>query len=100
MDSEVIYTLVGITIFLVVAFIIFKSDVKSTVSDEEVTKKKIIDGYKKELYEAILPLKDNKEKRVSEKTRLLKKFNDELNRNIFFDTVEIKEYILDIAESA
>ncbi|MEA2099443.1 MAG: hypothetical protein U9P72_04855 [Campylobacterota bacterium] len=100
MDSEIIYTLLGITIFAGVAFIIFRSDLRPVVSDEQVTKEKIIDGYKKELYDVLLPLKDDKEQRIAEKKRLLKKFSDELHRNIFFDTVEIKEYILDIAESS
>ncbi len=100
MDSELIYASVGLTIFLGVAYIIFRSDLTPTVSDEDITKKRIIDDYKKELYEALQPLKDDKDKRVSEKTRLLKKFSEELHRNIFFDAIEIKEYLIEIAESS
>ncbi len=96
MDSESIYALVGLVIFVTVGVIILRSDESKSSNKKEVTKNKIINAYKKELYEALLPLKNDKEARVAKKSELLKRFSAELTSNIFFDEIESREIILDL----
>ncbi len=96
MDSESIYALVGLVIFVTVGVIILRSDESKSSNKKEVTKSKIINAYKKELYEALLPLKNDKEARVAKKSELLKRFSAELTSNIFFDEIESREIILDL----
>jgi len=97
MDIELIYTLVGVVIFAAVGLKILLSDVSMGPNDEEATKSKIIDAYRKELYEALLPLKKDKEARIAKKNELLNKFSVELISNIYFDEFESKEIIVSLA---
>jgi len=100
MDSETIYTIIGLLIFVGIATKILRSDVRSSVNTKDNTRDDIIDGYKLELYDALLPLKNDKEARKSKKTELLKRISDELSRNIFFEQIEVREIILDLAENS
>ncbi len=99
MDGELIYALVGIVIFSVVAFKIMRSDISAVINTKEDTKDTIIRRYRQQLYKALAALENDKEARMAKKSELLKKFSDELSRNIFFENIEIKEIILDLAES-
>jgi len=98
MDSEILYVLVGIIIFSVIAIYIFKNDDLVNANTKDTKRAEIINSYKKELYEALKPLENDKNARVAKKSELLKKFSDELSMNIFFDNIEIREIILDLAD--
>ncbi len=98
MDGELIYAIVGIVIFSVVAIKIMRSEVSAVINTKEDKRDRIISGYRKQLYEALTPLKNDKEVRIAKKSELLKKFSDELSMNIYFENIEIKEIILDLAQ--
>ena len=98
MDSELTYTLVGIVIFLTVSFKIMKSNPSSVINTKDEKRDDILRGYKKQLNEALEPLKGDRDAQMKKKSLLLKKFSDELSTNIFFDQIEIREIILNLAE--
>jgi len=99
MDAELIYTLVGIGIFGIVTFFILRNTDLKNVNTKDKKRDDIINGYKKELYDSLTPLKNDKNAALAKKKELLKKFSDELSRNIFFEQVEIREIILDLADN-
>jgi len=99
MDSEVLYAIFGIVVFSSVAVFILRSGAQPDINTKELTRESIIIAYQKELYEALAPLKNDKKARISKKSELLKKFSDELSRNIFFEKMEVREIILDLAEN-
>ena len=98
MDIELIYTVLGVGIFGVVAFFILRSSDLENVNTKDKKRDDIINEYRKELYNSLTPLKGNKNATIAKKKELLKRFSDELSRNIFFEQVEIREIILDLAD--
>ena len=96
MDAESIYTLLGIIIFILVAYFTLKNNTADEVQTKEEKRYEIISQYKAKLLQELTPIED-KEKYVAKKTLLLKEFSDELSRNIFFDAPEVKEIIQDLA---
>jgi len=97
MDYEVVYNVFGVAIFLFIAYKVFKSQVGSEIQTKEEKRKEIVDGYKKQLKDALEPLKDDKDKRILKKQQLLKVFTEELSRNIFFDADENREIISELS---
>ena len=97
MDYEVVYNVFGVVIFLFIAYKVFKSQAGSEIQTKEDKRQKIIDGYKKQLKDALEPLKDDVEKRKHKKMQLLKIFSEELSRNIFFDADENREIISELS---
>ena len=100
MDTPIIYSLIGIATLVVVIAVTLRSG----NSDKEIKTKKqkkaeIIAQYKSELQNALNPLKEKQAERLAKKTAMLKKFSDELSRNIFFDKDEIREVILELTNS-
>ena len=98
MDIELVYSLVGIVIFVIIIVVTLRSDVPSQIQSKEEKKYEIINGYKKQLREALEPLKNNDSLRVAKKKELLLKFTNELSLNIFFDQDENKEIISDLSQ--
>ena len=98
MDGELIYALVGIIIFLVVGFKIMQSNPSAVINTKDEKRDDILREYKKQLYEALTPLKDDRDAQINKKSLLLKKFSEELSANIYFDQIEVREIILDLAE--
>jgi len=97
MDSETIYGVAGVSIFALIAYFTLRGNAYSEIETKDERRYAILREYKKELRKE-LELLDTKEEKAAKKTELLKKFSDELSRNIFFDEIEIKEIILDIIE--
>ena len=97
MDSETIYSVAGVGIFALIAYFTLRGDSYSEAETKDERRYAILREYKKELRKE-LELLDTKEAKAARKIELLKKFSDELSRNIFFDEIEIKEIILDIIE--
>lgn len=94
-----IYSYIGV-VLLVIALVFFILRFKTTkiVQSKEEKREEIIEGYKKQLRDALSPLQDNNEARVAKKMALLKKFNSELASNIFFDNREIQQIILELSK--
>lgn len=71
--------------------------ITTIVQTKREKREEIVDGYKKQLREALEVIQDNDEK-TAKKVALLKKFSDELASNIFFDGNEIHEIILELSK--
>ena len=83
------------TIILVVLFIYFtnKKQIKKTQS-----KLDIINRYKIALLKILNESKDDKELQRSNRIEFLKRVNDELSRNIFFEKHEIKVVLEELSK--
>ena len=99
MDAEIIYSLVGIVIFIIIVIVTLRSDSATEIQSKEEKQYAIIDSYKKQLREALEPLVDDKAARVLKKKELLLIFNNELSTNIFFEQTEIREILSDLSEN-
>ena len=99
MDAEIIYILVGLVLFSIVAVFILRNDSGTKANTKEAKREEILNGYKKELYETLKELKDDKDAKIAKKSELLKRYNEELSLNIFFDKIEIREIIMELAEN-
>lgn len=97
MDYEVVYNIVAVVIFLLIAYKLSKSSIGKEAQSREAKQIEIVDGYKKQLKEELELLKDDNEKRKIKKAQLLKKISDELSRNIFFDADDIREIISELS---
>ena len=98
MDSEIVYSLVGIVIFIFIIFVTFRSSSINEIKTKEEKRYQIIDEYKKQLRVALEPLQNDKKAMIAKKSELLKKFSNELAMNIFFDNDEIREIIEDLSK--
>jgi len=97
MDTEVIFSLFAIAVLIIVIVITFKQTNTNQVRSKANKKIDIINGYKKRLHDELLLLNGEQEAIKNKKSALLKEFNMELSRNIFFDKDEIREVILDLS---
>jgi len=97
-DSEIVYALLGIIILVVVILLTLMSGSKQQVQTKSEKRDQIISTYEKELEESLNPIKNDKEKYINKKSELLKKFSNELARNIFFENNEIKDIILHLSK--
>ena len=97
MDSEIIFSLLAIAVLIIVIVITLKQTNTNQVRSKANKKIDIIDGYKKRLRDELLLLSGDSEAIKSKKSALLKEFNMELSRNIFFDKDEIRELILELS---
>lgn len=99
MESEIILSIIGIFILIIVIFITLRktntdTDKTRTTKDKKI---EIINGYKKRLKDELQKLNGDEEAIKHKKSVLLKEFNMELARNIFFDKDEIRDVILDLS---
>ncbi len=97
MSAEIIYSLVGIVIFIIIIIMTLRSDTPKEIQTKEEKQYEIIGEYKKQLREALKPLNDEQDK-TAKKRELLMKFNQELSMNIFFDEMDIKETISELSQ--
>ncbi|WP_455755909.1 hypothetical protein [Sulfurimonas sp.] len=98
MNIESIYTLVGILLFAFVSILILKSKTPQVIKSRTQKRDEIVSEYKEKLKVALASCSDDKESRTAEKKSQLKKFSDELSRNIFFDEHDIKNIIIELAK--
>lgn len=96
MDSEIIYSALGIVIFIIIIVMTMRTNVVEIVQSKEEKREEIIHGYKQELKVALESLTD-KEDRIAKKSELLKKFSTELSLNIFFDKGELRDIISELS---
>ncbi len=98
MDDMIIYSLIGIVTLVIVIIITLRGGNSKEIKTKNQKRAEILDGYKLELQKVLGPLEDDKEARVSKKSSMLKKFSDELSRNIFFDKNEIRDIMLELSK--
>jgi peptidoglycan hydrolase CwlO-like protein len=98
MDSEIIYSLAGIVIFILIIIFTLRSDAANEIQSKEQKRQQIINEYKKQFRTALEALDGDRDAILAKKSELLKKFSDELSMNIFFDKEEIREIIQDLSK--
>lgn len=98
MDFETLYTIAGIGAFGAIVFFTLRDTEAAKVQTKEEKKYEILSAYKKELREALELLGDDNEARIAKKKELLQKFNQELSMNIFFDAMDAKDLLIELAE--
>ena len=98
MDNIIVFSFLGILALIFVIIATLRGSNRKVLKTKEQKRVEIIATYKLELQKALEPLENNKDARIAKKSSLLKKFSDELSRNIFFDKNEIQEIILDLAK--
>ncbi len=84
-----------LTIILVVLFIYF---INKNILKKTQSKLDIINRYKIALLKILNESKDDKELQRSNKIEFLKRVNDELSRNIFFEKHEIKVVLEELSK--
>lgn len=97
MEKEIILSIIGIIILIIVIFITLRKKNTDKIRPTENKKIDIINGYKKRLKDELQMLNRDKKAIKNKKSVLLKEFNMELSRNIFFDKDEIRDVILDLS---
>jgi len=98
MNYEIIYNIFGVVIFLFIAYKVFQNQTNTDIQTKEEKRSEIVKGYKRQMSDALLELKDDKEKRVLKKQQLLKVFSEELSRNIFFEADENRDIIAELSK--
>lgn len=85
-----------VLLFLAVfALMFFKT--KKAVKPTAIKKEELIDSYKQGLDEILQKYKDDKETKLKEKIKYIKKINDELSMNIFFEQQEAKKILQELS---
>ena len=97
MDSEIIYSIIGIVFLIIVLVMTFRNNSEVDVKTKAQKREEILIDYKNELQSVLTSFENDKQARMAKKSSLLKKYSDELSRNIFFDQSEIKEIILELS---
>jgi hypothetical protein len=82
---------------LTVIFIYFKKNNNVAIKSAPVKKEELIQAYKEELLNILEDNKDNKELQFQEKIKFLKRVNQELAMNLFFDEIEAKKLIQELS---
>jgi disulfide oxidoreductase YuzD len=82
---------------LTITFIFFKKNKSTFIKPAVVKKDDLIQSYKYELLEILEENKENKELQFQEKIKFLKRVNNELSMNIFFDEIEAKKLIQELS---
>lgn len=80
---------------IVLSFFI-KAQKQASKKDTVVKKFEIIDYYKEQMKELLLRYKNDNDILTKEKIKLLKKINQELSMNIYFDEQEAKQILKDL----
>lgn len=96
MDSAIFYPSIGIIILILIIVITINSSSNKKVQTKEQKRAEILQNYKEELQTELSNIEDD-DVRKAKKTELLKRFSDELSRNIFFDAGEIRDIILELS---
>ncbi|NOQ29747.1 MAG: hypothetical protein GQ570_01360 [Helicobacteraceae bacterium] len=91
--EQFLYLLISLAI---IAFLIKNVTPKKQVQTKEQKRAEILSNYKNELESALEECEN--ENRVAIKSKLLKKFSQELAFNIFFDKSEIREILLELSK--
>lgn len=88
-------TIVVICILLGFMWLLLKPSLRPKSKQEK--QQEIIASYKLYLDQKLTPHKDDREKLMEEKTKVLKRFSKELRHNLFFDEDEARALIRELA---
>lgn len=97
MDSAILYPSIGIVILIIVIAVTLKSASNNKVKTKEQKQAEILKDYKEEMHSTLSKIDDNEEQKAK-KTELLKRFSNELSRNIYFDKDEVREVIVRLSK--
>ncbi len=97
MDSETLYTLVGIAIFALIVYKTLTNENTAKIQSKEEKSHEIVNNYRKEIREELTLLKDDSQAQLAKRKELLNKFNLELSSNIFFDAYEVREILKELS---
>jgi Tfp pilus assembly protein PilO len=97
MDSVVLFSILAIVVLSVILYMTVTSGKKHVPKSADEKKREIIDAYKQQLRNTLMPLQDNSEALKQKKNTLLKEISMELSRNIFFDHEEMRIVIQELA---
>jgi flagellar basal body-associated protein FliL len=98
MDNQILLIITGIVIFVFIIYMTFSQSATRIVQTKDEKRDEILTSYKKEMQDVLQTFDDDNKMRIAKKSFLLKKFSDELSRNIFFDNNEIKDIILELSK--
>ena len=97
MDSFTWYEFFGLAGFAFIAYKVLKgSDKKVEVKSKEQKRAELIAYYKEQLKEELKDFDKDDPERLKRKQFLLRDYNEELWKNLFFDEPEIKEMLEEI----
>lgn len=82
---------------LTIVFVFLKRNKNTFVKPAAVKKDDLIQNYKDELLTILEENKENKELQFQEKIKFIKRVNNELSMNIFFDEIEAKKLIQELS---
>ena len=96
MDSEIIYSIFGIVVFVIIIILVMRS--KEVVMNKSQKDKidEVILSYKNKLKNILGTLEG--EERVEKKKKLLNHISNELALNIYFDEDDIREAIQELSK--
>jgi len=96
MDSEVIYSIFGIVVFIIIIILVLRSKEVVINRSQEDKKDEVVLNYKHKLQNILNTLEG--EERVLKKKKLLGQISNELALNIYFDEDDIREAIKELSK--
>lgn len=98
MDNGILYPSIGIVILLIViAVTLISASKNKAVKTKEQKQAEILKNYQEELHSTLSKIDDNEEQKAK-KTEMLKRFSNELSRNVFFDKDEVRNVIVKLSK--
>ena len=96
MDNYQMYAIIGIITLLLVIVATLKGEKKNNTKTKEQKRAEIINTYKSELNDTLKLLERDPLALKAKKLELIQGYSEELSRNIFFNSDEIKSIISQI----
>jgi hypothetical protein len=93
-----ILTLLLIILIIIGIYLGFKATNKKNIKSEVVKKDELINAYKIEMHNTLEKYKNDKNTQTKEKIILLKRVNNELAMNIFFDKQESQKLLEELSK--
>jgi len=96
MDSEIIYSIFGIFVFIIIIVLVMRNKEVVISRSQEEKMDEVISNYKNKLQIILGTLEGDK--RVKKKEKLLGQISNELALNIYFDEDDIREAIKELSK--
>lgn len=96
MDNYQMYAIIGIITLLLVIVATLKGEKKNNTKTKEQKRAEIINTYKSELNDTLKLLEHDPLALKAKKLELIQGYSEELSRNIFFNSDEIKSIVSQI----
>ncbi|MAD41705.1 MAG: hypothetical protein CL623_04850 [Arcobacter sp.] len=92
-----ILTLILIFLIILAIFLFLTSNNKKNVKEPTVKKEELIQAYKNQMKELLIKYENDKKVQTQEKIKLLKKINQELSMNLFFEEEEARKLLKELS---